>query len=50
MTWKGLLEAGPSRKSYPRSAQSRAGRRARRDAVVNHNRRAASDLRTFAIR
>jgi hypothetical protein len=30
-------------------AQSRAGRRARRDAVVNHNRRAASDLRAFAI-
>ena len=26
-----------------------AGRRARRNAVVNHNRRAASDFRTFAV-
>ena len=30
-------------------APSRTGRRARRNAVVNYNRRAASDLRAFAI-
>jgi hypothetical protein len=35
--------------AHASGAQSRAGRRARRNAVVNHNRRAASDLRTFAI-
>ena len=39
----------PLRIAHASGAQSRAGRSARRDAVVNHNRRAASDLRAFAI-
>ena len=39
----------PLRIAHASGAQSRAGRRARRNAVINYNRRAASDLRTFAI-
>ncbi len=39
----------PLRIAHASGAQSRAGRGARRDAVVNHNRRAASDLHAFAI-
>ena len=35
--------------AHASGAQSSAGRRARRNAVVNYNRRAASDLRAFAI-
>jgi hypothetical protein len=39
----------PLRIADASGAQSRAGRRARRNAVINHNRRAAGDLRAFAI-
>ena len=39
----------PLRIARASGAQSRTGRRARRNAVVNYNRRAASDLRAFAI-
>ena len=39
----------PLRIAHASGAQSRTGRRACRNAVVNYNRRAASDLRAFAI-
>src|ERR1700730_14508567 len=42
-------EHEPLGMAHARSAQSRTGRRASRNAVVNYNRRAASDLGTFAI-
>ena len=39
----------PLRIAHASGAQSRTDRRDRRNAVVNYNRRAASDLRAFAI-
>ena len=53
--WKAVAWRHRHRKHEPlriadaSGAQSRAGRRARRNAVINHNRRAAGDLRAFAI-